>query len=114
MILLRGYLILGWLLLAGITAWAVTTLGLEGGKVFFSDFAHAWRASFYTDFLLHVLPIAAWVFWREPSKPVGLLCALGTTMGGLFTLVYLLVASYRSGGDVRRLLLGHHASPAHG
>lgn len=107
--LLRAYLLLGWLLLVAVTAWAVTTLGLDGGKVFFSDFAHAWRAQTNTDFLLHVLPIAAWVFWRERSKTVGLLCALGTFAGGAFTLLYLLVATFRAGGDVRRLLLGHRA-----
>jgi peptidoglycan biosynthesis protein MviN/MurJ (putative lipid II flippase) len=108
--LLRGYLILAWLLLGGITAWAVTTLGFDAGKVFFSDFAHAWRAQTNTDFLLHVVPIAAWVYWRERSKAVGLLCALGTSMGGVFTLLYLLVATYRAEGDVQRLLLGHHAT----
>ncbi len=107
--LLRGYLILGWLLLAGITAWAVSSLGADGGMVFFSDFAHAWRAQFYTDFLLHVVPVAIWIYWREPSKPVGVLCALGASMGGLFTLIYLLAATYRADGDARRLLLGGHA-----
>lgn len=107
--LLRGYLILGWLLLAGITAWAVSALGADGGMVFFSDFTHAWRASFYTDFLLHVVPIALWIYWREPSKWVGLLCALGAALGGLFTLIYVLVATYRADGDARRLLLGKHA-----
>ncbi|MFA5939479.1 MAG: hypothetical protein WC809_09020 [Sinimarinibacterium sp.] len=109
MTLLRGYLIVGWVLLIGITGWAVATLGLDGANVFLSDYAHAWRAQFYTDFLLHVAPITAWVYWRESSKLTGLLCALGTLMGGVFTLVYLLVATYRAGGVPRRLLLGHHA-----
>ncbi|HEY1077405.1 MAG TPA: hypothetical protein VGE51_12005 [Fontimonas sp.] len=109
MILLRGFLIVGWLLLAAITAWAVGTLGGDGGLVFFSDFSHPWRASFNTDFLLHVIPIAAWIYWREPSKGLGLLLAAGAFMGGLFTLAYLLVATYRAKGDPRRLLLGRHA-----
>ena len=109
MTLLRGYLILGWVLLVGVTVWAVTTLGIGGGKVFITDFAHAWRAQFYTDFMLHVIPITAWVFWRESSRVVGIACALGTTMGGLFTLLYVLAATYRAGGDAKRLLLGRHA-----
>jgi len=109
MILLRGYLLLGWLLLIAITVWAVSSLGLEGGKVFFSDYAHGWRAQFYTDFLLHVFPITAWVIWREPSRVVGLLCGIGTLFGGVFTLLYLLVATYRAKGDVKRLLLGSQA-----
>ena len=106
---LRGYLIIGWCFLTGITIWAVATLGLGGINVFFSDLSHAWRAQFYTDFLLHVVPITIWVYWRESSRLAGVLCALGTLMGGLFTILYLLVATFRSGGDVRRLLLGRHA-----
>jgi peptidoglycan biosynthesis protein MviN/MurJ (putative lipid II flippase) len=106
--LFRGFLILAWLLLMAVTFHAINTLGLEGGKVFFDDFAQAWRAQFYTDFLLHVLPITAWVFWREPSKIAGLLCAVGTTFGGVFTLLYLLIATFREQGDIRRVLLGRH------
>ena len=109
MILLRAYLILGWLLLGGVTVWAISSLGLDGGKVFFDDFAHGWRAQFYTDFLLHVVPVTAWVIWREQSKAVGLLCGVGTLFGGMFTLIYLLVATYRAGGDARKLMLGKHA-----
>ncbi|MDP9141860.1 MAG: hypothetical protein M3O62_13820 [Pseudomonadota bacterium] len=108
MTLLRGYLIAAWLLLAAITVYAVTSLGLDAANVFFSDFAHPWRAQFYTDFLLHVVPIAAWIFWREPSRIVGLLCAVGAASGGLFTLLYVLVATFRANGDPRRLLLGRH------
>jgi hypothetical protein len=109
---LRGYLIIAWLVLVAVTAHAVMTLGVEGGNIFLTDFAHPWRAQFNTDFTLHVLPIAAWILWREPSKLVGLLCAVGTMAGGLFTLLYLLVASFRARGDVRQLLLGKHWKPA--
>lgn len=106
---LRAYLALGWLLLMGVTVWAINTMGLDSANVFFSDFVHPWRAQFYTDFLLHVGPVAAWVYWRESSKLTGALCALGTLMGGVFTLLYVLVATSRAGGDARRLLLGGHA-----
>lgn len=106
---LRVYLLVGWCFLTGITMWAVGTLGLEGSAVFFSDLSHAWRAQFYSDFLLHVVPITIWVYWRETSRLSGVLCALGTLMGGVFTLLYMLVATFRSGGDARRLLLGRHA-----
>ncbi len=106
--LLRGYLVAAWLLLAAVTVYAVRTLGLDGGNVFFSDFAHPWRAQFYTDFLMHIVPIAVWIFWRESSRAVGVLCAIGALSGGLFTLLYLLVATFRAGGDPRRLVLGRH------
>ena len=110
--LFRGFLVIAWLLLVAVTANAFIKLGADGGMVFFSDFSHAWRAQFYTDFSLHILLVAAWVFWREPSKLVGLLCALGTALGGVFTLLYLLIASVRAQGDVRRLLLGKHWNSA--
>lgn len=109
--LLRAYLVLGWLLLMAISAWAISTQGLDGGQVFIHDFSHAWRAQFNTDFLLHVVPISAWAYWRERSRAVGVLCAAGVWMGGVFTLAYVLAASFRSGGDLRRLLLGRHADP---
>ena len=106
--LLRGFLIIGWLLLVAVTFNAITALGLDGGKVFIEDFAQPWRAQFNTDFLLHVLPITAWVFWREQSKLTGLLCAVGTTFGGVFTLLYLFITTFREQGDIRRVLLGNH------
>lgn len=106
--LLQGYLVIAWVLLAILTGLAIADSGLEGGRVFLTDFASPWRAQFNTDFTLYALPIAAWVLWREQSKLVGLLCALGTLAGGVFTLLYVLVATFRSRGDVRRLLLGHH------
>lgn len=108
--LFRGFLIIGWVLLMAVSVQAVSSMGFEGGKVFFDDFSHPWRAQFYTDFLLHVLPITAWVFWREPSKVTGLLCAVGTTFGGVFTLLYLFITTFREQGDIRRVLLGKHAS----
>lgn len=109
MLALRGYLILGWLLLIGITVQAIRTLGIDAANVFFTDFEHLWRAQFYTDFLLHVVPVAAWIYWRESSKLTGLICALGTLMGGVFTLLYVLIATFRVKGDARRLLLGRYA-----
>jgi hypothetical protein len=107
--LLQVYLVTAWLLLVGVTAHAVMSLGLDGGNIFLTDFAQPWRAQFNTDFTLHVLPIAAWIIWREPSKIVGLLCAVGAIAGGVFTLPYLLIATIRARGDLRRLLLGKHS-----
>jgi hypothetical protein len=105
---LRGFLIIAWLLPTILAVNAVTSLGFDGGKVFFDDFEQPWRAQFNTEFFLHVLPITAWVFWRESSKITGLLCAVGTMFGGIFTLPYLLIATFREQGDIRRVLLGRH------
>ena len=81
---------------------------MSGGNIFFSDFSHAWRAQFNTDLSLHLILFAIWVFWRENSKLVGLVCALLCVLGGLFTFLYLAIAAYRA-RDARSLLLGVHA-----
>lgn len=109
--LLKGYLTLAWLLLTAVTVYAVVVLGLEAGMVFISDFGHPWRAQFNTDFLLHVILVAAWIVWREPSRTVGILCAIGAFFGGVFSLLYLLAALIRAEGDIPRMLLGKHWRP---
>ena len=105
---LQVYLILAWILLAIVTGYAIADSGLQGGNVFLTDFEHPWRAQFNTDFCLYAVLFGAWVLWREPSKLVGLACALGSLAGGLFALLYVAVASFRAQGDIRRLLLGAH------
>jgi len=98
-----------WVVLFAVTWRAATELGLGGGNVFFSDFAHPWRAQFNTDLSLHLLLFAVWVFWREHSKLLGSVCAVLCALGGIFTFLYLGIAVYRAGGDIRAFLLGAHA-----
>ncbi|HEY6131235.1 MAG TPA: hypothetical protein VIV27_04415 [Halioglobus sp.] len=98
-----------WILIVGITWRALQELGSEGGMVFISDFSHPWRAQFNTDFSIHLLLFAIWVFWREKSKVLGLVAALLCALGGMFTLPYLLLATYRAKGDTKEFLLGAHA-----
>ena len=107
----RLLLVLGWLLIAAVTLWALAELGLLAlPQTFVSDFAHPWRAQLYLDLELQLLVFASWTVWRERGFGVGLACAAATMLlGALFTLPYLLVASIRAKGDVRRLLLGSRA-----
>jgi hypothetical protein len=98
-----------WVALLLVTWRAVDGLGLGGGTVFVSDLSHPWRAQFNVDFLLHLLLFALWVFWREQSKRIGIVCAVLCIFGGLFTFPYLLVAALHARGDFRALLLGAHA-----
>ena len=107
---LKALLLVLWILLTGMTIYAVQVLGSDGGLVFISDFSHPWRAQFNTDFSMHLLLFILWVVWREKSKAVGLVAGLLCLMGGLFTLLYLLVAAYRAKGDPKKLLLGVHAN----
>ena len=105
----RVFVALCWIVLLAVTWRAVAELGMGAGTVFFSDFSQPWRAQFNTDFSLHLLLFAVWVFWREHSKLVGIACAVFCAFGGIFTFAYLLVSLARSRGDVRDLLLGTHA-----
>ena len=106
---LRFLLVILWILIVGITWHALQELGSDGGMVFVTDFSHPWRAQFNTDFSIHLLLFAIWVFWREKSKALGLMAALLCTLGGMFTLLYLLFATYRAQGDAKVLLLGAHS-----
>ena len=106
---LSPFLLAIWIVLVLVTWRAMAELGLGGGNVFVSDLSHPWRAQFNIDFSLHLILLAVWVFWREQSKVLGLVCALLCALGGLFTFPYLLVAVYRARGDARMLLLGTHA-----
>lgn len=107
--LLKALLVVFTIIIYIVSFLAVQKLGMNEGMVFVSDFAHPWRAQFNTDFSLHILLLAIWVFWREQSVAAKVLCALGCFMGGLFTFPYLLVSLIRCGGDMRKLMLGRHA-----
>ena len=108
---LRFPVLLGWLILAAVTLWALVALGLLAlPETLLTDLRHPWRAQLYLDLELQLLIFAAWVLWRERSLGVGLACAAATMLlGALFTLPYLLFASWKAKGDVRALLLGARA-----
>jgi hypothetical protein len=107
---LKVLLVALWILLVGITVYAVQALGSAGGMVFVTDFQHPWRAQFNTDFSIHLTLFIIWVVWREKSKAVGLVSGLLCLMGGLFRLLYLVAAVHRAKGDPKKLLLGVHAT----
>jgi hypothetical protein len=107
----RLLLIVGWIVIAAVTLWALLELGLLAlPRTMIFDLRHPWRAQLYLDLELQLLVFAAWVVWRERGLGVGLACAAAAMLlGALFTLPYLLLASIRAKGDVRRMLLGSRA-----
>jgi hypothetical protein len=109
--LFRTFLIVAWVAIAAMTLWAIADMGLlAAAQTFVRDFAHPWRAQYYSDFSVHLILAACWILYRETSPGRGLLFAFATLlMGALFTLPYLLVASLKA-GDARRLLLGERAA----
>lgn len=108
MILFRALLLIVWAVVAAVTAWALLELGLPAAaQTFLSDLGHPWRAQFYADLEAHLLLLGAWMIYRERLPLVGVACAIATLLlGALFSLLYVLVASIRAKGDMRRLLLG--------
>ena len=76
--------------------------------VFFGDMAAmGWPGQFNFDFFTFLLLSGLWTAWRNDFAVGGCLLGLVAIFGGmLFLSIYLLVHSYRSGGDIRVLLLG--------
>jgi hypothetical protein len=109
MLIFRAALMIGWIVLAWVSGTAVAAQGMIAGDVFFASFKDPWLAQFSTDFTLHLLAMAVWVGWREHNKvwgvSAGLLCIMG---GGLFSLAYILAASFKAENRFDYLLLGCH------
>lgn len=103
-----------WLVVIALSVRAVTTMGADqAGPVFIGDFAHAWRAQFNGDFSMHILLMAAWMFYRQRGVVAGLVCAVcAVVFGGAFSLAYIFVASLKAQGSFARLLLGHRFETA--
>ena len=114
--LFRLALAAAWVVIFWVSFQAVSRMGFgAAGDVFVGDFAHPWRAQFNGDFAIHLLLVAAWMIYRSKSWIVGLVCAaLAINLGGVFTLAYLLAVSFRTDGDIRKLLLGWRAAGADG
>jgi hypothetical protein len=107
----RVILVAAWLVLLWVSAKAVAAMGANAaGAVFFGDMAHPWRAQFNVDFALHLLLVAGWLTYRDRVWIRGLLFGvLAIMFGGVFTLAFLLVETFRTKGDMRRVLLGNRA-----
>ena len=101
-------------LLAILVLYTLAVLAEEGFtlfQVFFGDIARGgWPGQFNLDFLMMLTLSALWTAWRGGFSPGALgLALLAFTGGALFLTIFLLVLSVRTGGDVRRMLLGVHA-----
>ncbi len=94
-----------------ITCYTAVTIGIHGADlipVFFGDMAAmAWPGQFNLDFFTFLLLSGLWVAWRHRFSAAGLGLAVVATLGGMmFLSAYLLVISFRTGGDIRKILLG--------
>ncbi|MGB1310338.1 MAG: hypothetical protein ACPG47_03970 [Leucothrix sp.] len=110
---LKMSLVLCWLVIVAISVYAVATLGINWPQYFFGDMLNnGWRMQFNVDLVIHLLLLCFWVIWREESRATGIICALLFSLGGLFTLLYLLHRLHKANGSIKGLLLGRHVTPA--
>jgi hypothetical protein len=97
-----------WLIVTWISVAAVSQMGFGAASdIFIGDFAHPWRAQFNADFSAHLLLMAGWIIFREKRLLVAMsFGAAGILFGGVFSLAYIFVATFRCEGSFQRLLLG--------
>lgn len=108
MIAFRSFLVAVFLIIAGYTLVVIANHGLNLLPVFFGDMAKMqWPGQFNLDFMCMLLLAGLWVSWRHQFSVAGVVLGLVAVFGGaLFLSTYLLIESFRTKGDIRRLLLG--------
>ncbi len=112
MTLFRIYLA-AWIVgIAAYTSVTIANHGLDLVPVFFGDMAKmAWPGQFNLDFLSFLCLAGLWLVWRHDFSLGGIALGLFIFAGGMpFLASYLLFHSFRSGGDMKVLLLGEARS----
>lgn len=111
MILFRIFLGALWLALSVYTAVVVSNYGMDLLPIFFGDIlAMTWPGQFNLDFMFMLALSALWVSWRHQFSLGGLALGFLAFIGGAsFLTVYLLILSYQSEGNMKKVLLGSHA-----
>jgi hypothetical protein len=94
--------------IAVVTAIAIDRAGLWAAVATFAgDLDDPWRAQFYADLEIHLVLVACWILYRERARPAAFVfAAAAIVLGALFTVPYVLAATFRARGDVRLLLTG--------
>ncbi len=90
------------------TVIVISNHGLNLFPIFFGDIkAMTWPGQFNFDFLGFLVLSGLWVSWRHHFSAKGLvLGAIALTCGILFLSVYLLVISFKTEGDIKKIMLG--------
>lgn len=108
MSVLRVYLSLAFAIVAIYAVFSIATDGWNFFPILFENLAAlGWSGHFNIDFLTYLWLSAIWIAWRHEFSAAGIgLALIGSIAGMLFFAPYLLVVSFRSGGDIKALLLG--------
>ena len=82
--------------------------GMNLFAVFFGDMAQLnWPGQFNLDFFCMLILSATWTAWRNDFSLGGLVLAvMALNLGAPFLSAYLMILSFRTNGDVKRMLLG--------
>ena len=112
--LFRLFLIACLVAIVAYTSVTIANHGMNLLPVFFGDMARMeWPGQFNLDFFTFLLLSGVWVAWRNDFKPTALALAVMAVLGGmLFLSIYLLFLSFRTGGDIKVMLLGERRAPA--
>jgi len=107
----RVFLVVCLLAIVTYTSVTIATHGFNLFPIFFGDMAEmGWPGQFNLDFLTLLLLSGLWVTWRHQFSASGWMLGLLAVFGGmLFLSIYLLVNSYKTGGDLKALLVGQRA-----
>lgn len=108
MTLFRFYLAVWILAIAAYTFVTISQHGLDYLTPFFADIAKmGWPGQFNVDFLGFLCLGGLWLAWRHHFSLGGIALGVAILAGGMPLLgTYLLIHSFRTGGDVKALLLG--------
>ena len=97
-----------WVILTAVTVIAMVNHGPNLFSVFFGDIRElTWRGQFNVDFSCYLIFSALWLMWRHQFAPIGyVLGVFGFFGGAFFLIIYLLIVSFKTEGDMAELFLG--------
>jgi hypothetical protein len=108
MTLFRLYLVAVIATILVYTSVVITQHGINIFPIFFGDIAAmTWPGQFNLDFWSFLILGGLWLAWRHHYSAIGIAFGLFIQVGGMpFLATYLLVQSFRTGGDMTKILLG--------
>ena len=110
--LFRVFLVIVFLSIICYTAVTISNHGLNLLPVFFGDMkAMAWPGQFNFDFMMFLALSALWTAWRNNFSLAGIGLSLLAFFGGmLFLSLYLFILTFKSDGNILRVMIGNRAT----
>jgi hypothetical protein len=108
MIIFRILLLVILAVLISYTGIVIANHGIGLLPIFFGDMLKmSWPGQFNLDFMFMLTLSALWTAWRHSFSGIGIVLSCIALFGGsLFLAAYLIVLSWQTKGDMKRVLLG--------